>query len=420
MITLQVADREGATSAVSFEVAVAAAAPVITTVAISPAVLAGGSLTLEARASGTPPLSYQWFFEGTALNGAAAATLPLNNLQLSQAGAYSVEVRNSAGTDRKTIAQLTVNAELGITSEPADLTVIQGANASFQVTAGGTAPLSYQWSFGGTPIRGATLDTLTLANVQAAMQGGYSVEITNPAGTVASRVAALTVLVPSTLSGQLQDQVVATGSLVTFSVNASGTAPLTYQWLYNGTAIPGANSANLVLDNVQTGQSGSYQVVITNPAGETLSRAALLTVSEPVAIVSQPSDQTIVEGQSGTISVQAGGTGPFRYQWFRNGNPILGETGQTLDLKGALVAQSGRYSVEVVNAVGRIRSAEAVVTVAVAPVITQIPSDKTAVEGSTAVLTAPVSGTKPLIYQWLRDGVEIPGATGSTLNLPSV
>ena len=68
------------------------------------------------------------------------------------------------------------------------------------------------------------------------------------------------------------------GTSATFSVVADGTAPLTYQWMKDGSPISGAGSASLSLSNVSTTDAGNYQVVVSNPAGSVTSALATLTV----------------------------------------------------------------------------------------------------------------------------------------------
>jgi hypothetical protein len=78
-------------------------------------------------------------------------------------------------------------------------TVHQGSNATFTVTAAGTAPLSYQWRFEGDGLPGATGSSYMRTNAQAAAVGNYSVLVTNLAGSLLSFNAALTVSLPQSL-----------------------------------------------------------------------------------------------------------------------------------------------------------------------------------------------------------------------------
>jgi glucose/arabinose dehydrogenase len=83
-----------------------------------------------------------------------------------------------------------------ITVPPQSQSVIVGSNATFTVTATGTAPLAYQWQRAGTNLSGATTNILTLTNVTANSAGNYSVIISNSAGSVTSSVAVLSVILP--------------------------------------------------------------------------------------------------------------------------------------------------------------------------------------------------------------------------------
>jgi hypothetical protein len=90
---------------------------------------------------------------------------------------------------------------------------------------------------------------------------------------------------PPVILNQPSDQYVNSGQSVTFMVNAGGTPPLRYQWLFDGTnLLAGATNATLVLSNANTNQAGFYQVQIYNDLGSTNSRSALLGVNPgPVA-----------------------------------------------------------------------------------------------------------------------------------------
>ncbi len=90
---------------------------------------------------------------------------------------------------------------------------------------------------------------------------------------------------PPAITSQSQNQTVTNGASATFSVSASGTPPLGYQWQFaptsdgvHGTNLPGATSSNLTLTAVTFAQAGFYTAVITNAAGSTLSDPFALSV----------------------------------------------------------------------------------------------------------------------------------------------
>src|SRR5438874_13763131 len=88
---------------------------------------------------------------------------------------------------------LAAMAQPAITVQPVDQSVSLGANVTFSVTASGAAPLSYHWLFNGDGIANATNRTLRLTNALMAMDGVYSVVITNSSGSSQSRLARLEV-----------------------------------------------------------------------------------------------------------------------------------------------------------------------------------------------------------------------------------
>src|SRR5207249_148618 len=127
-----------------------------------------------------------------------------------------------------------VNSPPTITTQPASRTVTAGQTASFSVTATGTAPLSYQWQRGGVPISGATLASYTTPSTTSGDNGAqFTVVVSNTAGSVTSSAATLTVNpapVAPTITSQPVSRTVTAGQTATFSVTATGTAPLSYQW----------------------------------------------------------------------------------------------------------------------------------------------------------------------------------------------
>jgi subtilase family serine protease len=171
-----------------------AAPPVVTTQPTNQTVAVDGTANFSVTASGLPPLSYQWTFDGTNILDATNTVLTLTNVQFSQTGNYAVLVTNVYGPVISSNGVLTVYAiPPFITTQPANQAVTVNGSASFSVTAGGTSPLSYQWSLNTTNIAGATNATLMLNNVQPGQGGAYAVLVTNNYGSILSSNATLTV-----------------------------------------------------------------------------------------------------------------------------------------------------------------------------------------------------------------------------------
>jgi hypothetical protein len=175
-------------------------------------------------------------------------------------------------------------------------------------------------------------------------------------GLMALQITPAVVNIPPGIIAQPQDRNVNAGQSATFSVTASGTAPLSYQWRCHGTNIGGATASGYTRSNVQPGDAGSYSVVVTNVAGSLTSSNAALTVNVPPTITTQPLSQTNLAGSSVTVSVTATGTEPLSYWWQYNGSthPPGGSS--------FVVTEAGSYSVIVSNLAGWVVSDTATLT----------------------------------------------------------
>jgi len=326
----------------------------------------GTTATFSVSATGAGPLRYQWYFNTTnALSTQTNATLILPNVQTNQRGGYRVVVTNSFGSSTSVVAFLTVTVPPFITQQPVSLTVTQNNNAIFNVTAGGDAPLSYQWRLNGGSLTGATNSSHTVVSAQASHAGNYDVIVTNNYGSRTSAVATLTVLVPPSITQQPASLTVATGEVATFTVVASGTAPLIYQWRYNGADMAGKTNATLTISNSQPSDAGTYTVRVSNNIGTVTSDPATLTVSQSgfPTITVQPKNRTVIEGTNHTFGVTATGQAPLRYQWRFNGVNLAGSTNSTLPLTNIQTSHAGPYHVVVTNTSGAVTSVVAILTV---------------------------------------------------------
>jgi hypothetical protein len=324
-------------------------------------------------------------------------------------------------------ATLTVNpapVAPSITTQPSSQTVIAGQTAAFSVTATGTAPLNYQWQKNATAISGATSSTYTTPATTASDNGAqFNVVVSNSLGTVASTAANLTVnpapVAPS-ITTQPLSQAVTAGQTATFSVNASGTAPLTYQWRKNSTAISGATSASYTTPATTNSDNGAqFTVVVSNSVGSVTSNTATLTVNVPPSITTQPISQTATVGQTATFSVTATGTAPLSYQWKKNGAAISGAASASYTTPATTSSDNGaQFTVVVSNSVGAVTSNIATLTVNVPPSITTQPASQTVTASQTATFSVTATGTAPLSYQWQKNGTAISGATSSSYTTP--
>jgi pectate lyase len=262
------------------------------------------------------------------------------------------------------------NTPPSITEDVQDQQIFVSQTASFSVLASGTLPLYYQWYYNTNSIlTNDTSSSITITNAQLTDAGGYSVVVSNTYGMVTSSVAQLSVTIPDppSIITQPQDTTVLPGDTATFTVEAGGSEPLSYQWYYNtNTLVNGATDSTLTLTNVQPGEAGSYSVVVSNLASAITSSNAMLNVNtNPVAPVftSDPASQVVLAGSTATLTASADGTAPISYQWYDNNVPIMGATSSTLTLVNVQTSSDGSYYVTASNNVGGATSTTAVLTV---------------------------------------------------------
>ncbi len=267
---------------------------IITSQPTNLSVVLSSNAVFSASAIGDAPLNYQWYFNGTPLtdggqvSGSTTTNLTIANIQTNNAGPYQLIVTNNYGSATSAVANLTELFPATITSQPTNRIATASSNASFTVAAAGTAPLNYQWYFGGTVltnggrISGATSANLAISNTQTNDSGAYQAIVTNDYGSATSSVATLTVDAPVQITCQPASQAVLLSSNVSFTVTAVGTA-LNYQWYFNGTLlsdggrIGGSVTPTLSITNVQSGDAGGYVVVVSNLLNSMTSLTASLT-----------------------------------------------------------------------------------------------------------------------------------------------
>ncbi|HWX22506.1 MAG TPA: LamG-like jellyroll fold domain-containing protein [Candidatus Binatia bacterium] len=276
--------------------------------------------------------------------------------------------------------------------QPTNQIATAGNTVKFTVSAGGSGPLAYQWQFHGTNQVGTTNYILSLTNVQIPSQGSYQVIVTNAYGAITSDVATLTLQSPPTINDQPQSVTNFPGATAVFLVGASGTPPLTFQWQFNGTNLPGASHYSLVITNCHVANTGPYTVVVTNTYGAVTSAPALLVLNMPPMITTQPTNQSLPVGANATFVLMATGVGPLAYQWRLGGTNFAGATNANLSLFNVQSTNAGSYAAVVSNASGAVTSSVATLTI------------------TNALCTAAPTG---LLGWWQAEGSPVDAVTGS-------
>jgi hypothetical protein len=349
----------------------------------------------------------------------------LSNVNLPVAGDYYLRIyeTNSPAAVQLYTFTLSVSgacAAPSITTQPQNQTGCVGGSVTFSVAANGTGPLGYQWRFNSANIPGATSSSYTINPVGDGNAGNYDCVVTNACGSATSNVATLTVNSPVNISTHPVSQTVCSGAGVTFTVVASGSPTLTYQWRRNSANIAGATSAAYTIASANTGHAGTYDCVVTNPCGSVTSNPATLTVNTAPSITTQPQSQSVCSGGSVTFTVAASGGGTLSYQWRRNSTNISGANSSAYTINPVNAGNAGNYDCVVTNACGTTTSNVAVLTVNTAPTITTHPQSQSVCGGDSVTFTVAASGAGTLSYQWRFNSGNIPGANSSSYTINPV
>ena len=195
-------------------------------------------------------------------------------------------------------------------------------------------------------------------------------DTTGPSISVSPSVAVPAVLPPLSppvIGTQPLNATVLIGSPATFSVVASGSNPLTYQWSKSSKAIAGATDASYTIGSVVAGDSGAYAVAVTNSKGSATSTSATLVVGDGAKITTQPKDTVVASGATTSLSVVATSAVPLSYQWTFKGAVIADATSATYTISTASGANTGYYQVTIKNAFDSVGVKSSMVLVQVAP-----------------------------------------------------
>lgn len=349
-------------------------------------------------------------------------TTVVSNLTIGTGYLFYATAYNAAGLESPPSAPVryTVPTAPVITSQPANQTIVLGSPVTFSAQATSSIPVLLQWYFGGSAIANATNNSYSIAAVRSLDAGAYSISASNNSGVALSSSALLSVVLPPSIAVQPANQTVLAGAPWTLSVQASGTAPLVYQWFRGGTPLSGATASTLQASAAAAGDAGSYTVQVANAYGTVTSSAAVLTVIIPPTIQAQPLSTNIPQGAALNLAIQAAGSTPLQYQWFKNGVPLGGATSASLQISSVQASDAGNYFGVVSNPAGSVTSVVATVSVILPPSITVQPAGKTLLVGAVLNLSVTATGTDPLQYQWFKNGISIAGATSASYQIASV
>lgn len=441
----------------------------------------GMNVTFSAYGIGSVPVTYQWRKGGIDLSGKTASSLVLSNVSASASGNYDVVVTGNSLSVTSDVSAITVVAGPPIIAQqPVPATRYEGAAVTFSVGVQGSVPWLFQWKKGISNISGATNSSYVIPAVALGDAGTYSVTVSNLLGGTNSTAVSLTVL-PATNYVTMVMRGASSAPLAYWRLNeTNGTTALDYAGGFDGTStatvVPGAvgprppTQSGFETNNTAFTFEGSTAWVQAPPLNfntNTMTYTAWIKVA-----AYHPTDLAGIVFSRGTGSsgLHMINTGELRYHWV-DGSHYGFASGLTVPIgqwvfvalvveptKGTLYMNDGSGLVSAVNNVthsvlpgtdpmfiGRDRTDrvfngdidEAAVwnralspaeiqnlslmglSGPTPPTIVTDPISQTVIVGQSVSFTVGAIGAVPLTYQWKHAGTNLPGATSTTLTIPS-
>jgi len=224
----------------------------------------GAAATFGVKASGGEPLEYQWYKDGTEIEGATSNSYSIPVASPSDRGSYWVQVRNSCSQIGSNAAILDIVAKPEILVPPTSQKICQGKAVTFTVQVESSKPLSYQWFKDGIKIPGATQDVYTIARAVLNDTGSYWVQAANNCSQIKSGAAVLEIVALPEIHLPPASQKVCEGAAATFFVQAESSEALSYQWFKDGIEIYEATADAYTIPRTGKFDMGNYMVQVRN------------------------------------------------------------------------------------------------------------------------------------------------------------
>ena len=392
----------------------------------------GQFVTFDSSVSGgTRPYTYQWYLDHAPV---PSATAPTWAFFPTSSGTYEVYLIVADGSDHAESNHVivTVNPPLAVSISPVTVVVDVGRSVMFRSTvSGGTPPYAYQWYLNDVAVLDAMSSDWTFTPTSTGFYTVYVNVVDYVGATAKSNVASVTVSPELSVCINPVSAAMNLGSSKTFTSSVSGgTAPYTYQWYLNGTAVLDATFDSWTFTPTAIGSYIVYLNVTDSADVTAKSNNASVTVNQPLEVSIVPTSVVMDVSQSVTFdSSVSGGTPPYGYQWYLDYAPLLSATDQTLTLTPT---SAGTYEVYVIVADSSdpAESNHAIVTVNPPLAVSISPLSVVMDVGQSQTFTSSVlGGTPSYTYRWYVDGTPVgtapswaftpisPGSYGVYLNI---
>ena len=380
--------------------------------------------TFSVTATGTEPLSFQWYKGGVLLSGETNTSFTISTNDAGDAAEYKVVVSNVCGNTSAAFTLVSCPCNLPQLFISPDVTVCDGLTGTFVVFAnGGTPPLQYQWyMLDGTLIPGETTNTYTTGT-----EGSYYVVVsndpTNCNESIASDPVSLILNIKPSISCDINPEsgIVCEGEEVIFTAivitgTDNGNCPMSFMWQDPSGAIV---STTLVLDmtNVTAAASGTYTFTAANCCGEATCTKDLLVNQKPtVSCAIDPENGIVCAGAdvsfTGTVLTSSDTQAcPVTVSWTDPKGNVLSNS-LTLELTNVTIAANGTYTFTATNCCGSASCTKDLIVYQNLS-LNCMESMTKANPGDIKVFSVKVTAGVNVTYQWKFDGVAIAGETNS-------
>ncbi len=261
----------------------------------SQTIASGTSTTFSARAAGSGPIRYSWYFNGVKYPG-EGPNLAITRATADQSGGYRVTATNGAGEISSPVFTLDVVDPPVMLAEPQDVILAGGSSLQLNARVGGSAPMAFQWFKDGTPVAGANEVALSIPAATRVHEGGYHLTASNRAGEVSSRTVSVKIGNAPQIVFQPSPVSTPAGRSAVFWVEAIGDSPMSYQWMWEGASLLTTQQPWIILDALPEESVGRIQVKISNNIGSTTSEPFGTRMIKPLELpeVQGPAVQRIL------------------------------------------------------------------------------------------------------------------------------
>lgn len=395
--------------------------PLITGQPLSQGDCGSEEITLYTTAFSNSDLSYQWYYNAALLDGETASSLEIST----EAGIideYYCVITNMCSSVTTNIATITGFEAPYFTMQPHDSITCAGMDAKFECKANGEEPITYQWLFNDAivpfgNVTGIDYNTLQFNEVFTGEQGVYTCFAYNECGSALTEEALLTVNTAPEIVMQPEDQIVCEGTSHNFELSAQGTDPIIYDWVFQESGLTVGSTSTLAITDISVANAGHYFCNMENVCGALSSNTVALTVNTTPIVVLQPDDMMVCEGDSIGFIIEATGTEPINYLWYRNNSAETWATNDTLIFNPVQFGNTGTYFCRMINECGTTDSDPFFFHVGTPPAIEWHSGNQYLCENDTLRIEVDPAGEN-LMFEWTHNDEIIVGATDSILLIP--